>query len=463
MSDGQPQFGRRLTDLREILRYVPRFRDRIFVIAVDGAVVEDENFRNVLLDLALLRSLRVGVVLVHGAAHQIERLGKQMGQVPSNLDGSGVTDEATLQLSLLASGRVSHDLLEGLSQADLRGAVTNAVVAHPAGILGGVDHLHTGKIERIDAEMIRSLLSVDMVPVISAIGYDGEGKSYRLNSDIVAMELARALQATKVVYLTTRSGIEISRSLAREVLDSGHPELPGTGPEKKFLLRQLSQEEAATLAKKGKSELPPDVLSKLEQALRAVEGGIPRVHIIDGRVEEGLLAEVFSNEGIGTLIHANEYQAIRKARKKDAQVIHRLIAKSVASEELLKRTRAEIERQAEDFFVFEVDREPVGCVALHLFSDLKMAELACLCVDPRFENQGIGQRLMQFVENQAKTAGIARLFCLSTQSFNFFQQKGGFTPGSPDDLPPARREKYDKSGRKSLVLVKTKKPSNGNL
>lgn len=121
MSDGQPQFGRRLTDLREILRYVPRFRDRIFVIAVDGAVVEDENFRNVLLDLALLRSLRVGVVLVHGAAHQIERLGKQMGQVPSNLDGSGVTDEATLQLSLLASGRVSHDLLEGLSQADLRG------------------------------------------------------------------------------------------------------------------------------------------------------------------------------------------------------------------------------------------------------------------------------------------------------------------------------------------------------
>jgi len=110
-----------------------------------------------------------------------------------------------------------------------------------------------------------------------------------------------------------------------------------------------------------------------------------------------------------------------------------------------------------------VDREPVGCVALHLFPDLKMAELACLCVDPRFENQGIGQRLMQFVENQAKTAGIARLFCLSTQSFNFFQQKGGFTPGSPEDLPPARREKYDKSGRKSLVLVKTKKPSNGNL
>jgi amino-acid N-acetyltransferase len=457
MSEGPHQSGRRLIDLREILRYVPRFRDRVFVIAVDGAVVEDENFRNVLLDLALLRSLRVGVVLVHGAAHQLERLGQQMGQVPSNLDGSGVTDEQTLQLALLASGRVSHELLEGLSQADLRGAVTNAVVAHPAGILSGIDHLHTGRVERIDSEMIRSLLSIDMVPVVPPIGYDGEGKSYRLNSDIVAVELARALQATKIVYLTTRQGIEISRSKAAEVLGLGHSELRGAAADKHVLLRQLSQEEASALAKRGRTELPPDVLSKLDQALKAVEGGIPRVHIIDGRVEEGLLAEVFSNEGIGTLIHANEYQAIRRARKKDAPAIHRLIAKSVANDELLKRTRNDIERQAEDFFVFEVDREPVGCVAVHPFPEKSMVELACLCVDPRYENQGIGKRLMQFAENQARSTGFARIFCLSTQTFNFFQQKGGFSPGSPEDLPPARREKYEKSGRKSLVLFKSAK------
>lgn len=459
MSQVQPQGGRRLSDLREILRYVPRFRDRIFVIAVDGAVVEDENFRNVLLDLALLRSLRVGVVLVHGAAHQLSRVAQQMGQTPSNLDGSGVTDFPTLQLALMASGRVSHELLEGLSLADLRGAVTNAIVAHPAGILGGIDHLHTGRVERIDAEMLRHLLSLDMVPVVPPVGCDGEGNSYRLNSDIVAVEMARALQATKLIYLTTRPGIELSHNKAKDILSSGHSELRGPSGDQTVLLRQLSQEEAGMLAKKARNDLPPDVQSKLDQALRAVQDGIPRVHIIDGRVEEGLLAEVFSNEGIGTLIHANEYQAIRKARKKDAQAIHRLIAKSVANDELLKRTRAEIERQAEDFFVFELDREPVGCFALHPFADKKMAELACLCVDPRYENQGIGKRLMQFAENQARAIGYQTLFCLSTQAFNFFLQKGGFSPGSPDDLPPNRREKYDKSGRNSLVLVKTLKPS----
>ena len=140
----------RLTDLREILRYVPRFRDRVFVIAIDGAVVDDENFRNLLLDIALLRSLNIRVALVHGAGHQIRRLADTLHVVPSNIDGSGVTDDDTLRVALLGANRVSHELLEGLSATDLRGAVSNAVVAHPAGILQGVDHRWTGRVERVD-------------------------------------------------------------------------------------------------------------------------------------------------------------------------------------------------------------------------------------------------------------------------------------------------------------------------
>src|SRR5205823_5489292 len=132
----------RLTDLREILRYVPQFRDKVFVIALDGAVVEDDNFGNLLLDIALMRSLRVEVALVHGASHQIRRLAEETGQTASNLDGTGVTDSATLELALNAANRVTHEILEGLSATDLRGGCTNAVVAHPAGILQGVDQQH---------------------------------------------------------------------------------------------------------------------------------------------------------------------------------------------------------------------------------------------------------------------------------------------------------------------------------
>jgi amino-acid N-acetyltransferase len=442
----------RLTDLREILRYVPRFRDKVFVIALDGAVVEHENFRNLLLDIALLRSLRIGVALVHGAGHQIRRLAEQTGQTPSNIDGTGITDDATLQLALTAANRVTHEMLEGLSANDLRGACGNALVAHPAGILHGIDYQHTGRVERVDTVLLHALLDQDIVPVIPPLGCDGEGRSYRLNSDSVAVEVARALQAVKLIYLTIFEGIQLPDPVPDPDPNPGkRPSGTGSGT---HLLRQLSVEEAEAIVKKQRSDLPAAQISKLEHAVRAARGGVPRVHIIDGRVEEGLLAEVFSNEGIGTLVHANEYQAIRRAHRRDVRAIYALIQASIENDELVRRTYSEIERSIDDFFVFEVDRNPVACAALHLYPQRKEAELACVCVDSRYENQGIGAKLMQYTEAQARAAGIERMFCLSTQAFNYFQQKGGFTPGTPDDLPPARRERYERSGRRSLVLLK---------
>jgi amino-acid N-acetyltransferase len=197
----------RLADLREMLRYVPQYRDRLFVIALDGAIVECDNFRNLLLDIALLRSLRISVALVHGAGHQIKRLAEQAVITPSNSDGTGVTDLPTLQLALTAANRVSHEILEGLGANDLRGACSNALVAHPAGILQGVDHQWTGRVERIDIAFLRSLLDNDIIPVIPPLGCDGEGNTYRLNSDAVAVEMARSLAAVKLVYLTNDAGI----------------------------------------------------------------------------------------------------------------------------------------------------------------------------------------------------------------------------------------------------------------
>ncbi len=169
---------------------------------------------------------------------------------------------------------------------------------------------------------------------------------------------------------------------------------------------------------------------------------------------EGLLTEVFSNEGVGTLVHANEYQSIRKAQKKDLKTVWGLIQRGVEADELLKRTRAEVERNISDFFVFEVDKNPVACGALHEYPAHKKAELASIYVDPRHENRGIGVKLIKYAEDTVRAQGFDVLYCLSTQAINFFVQKGGFQLGSPDDLPPSRREVYDRSGRKSQVLVK---------
>jgi len=422
----------RLTHFREILRYVPRFRDRVFVIAIDGAVVEDDNFPNLLLDIALLRSLSIRVALVHGAAHQIRHYAEQMKVPTSDLDGTGITDRATLQVALTAANRVTHEILEGLSTNDLRAACPNALVAHPAGILGGIDQQFTGKVERVDVGLLQTLLEHDIVPIVPPVGIDGTGNSYRLNSDAVAVEVAKALRAVKLIYLTTEGGIR--------------------GP--KGVVRQMTVQEAEGFLKRHRGDLSGVMMTKLSHALRAGKEGVERVHIIDGREQEGLLGEVFSNEGIGTLIYANEYQAIRPAQKKDVRAIHGLIQQGIETDELMKRTRSELEKLVGDYFVFEVDRNPIACAALHVYPDQDKAELASVMVDPRYENQGIGGKLIAYVENVARARSIARLFALSTQAINYFIQKGGFKLGSPDDLPPSRREKYEQNGRRSQVLIK---------
>ncbi len=420
------------TDLRGILQYIPRFREKTFVLAIDGAIVTGENFANILLDIAVLRSLNIRVVIVHGASAQIIMLAGEQKVTPSNTDGVGITDAETLKLALTAANRLTHEILEGLASNDLRAVSTNGIIAHPLGILHGVDHLFTGKVERVDVELFQSLLAQGIVPVVPPLGFDGDGKTFRVNSDHVAVAVAEALKAAKLIYITTSDGL----------FHQGQ------------LIRQMLVADLDLVIANKRADIMPEMLSKAIHASAACRAGIPRVHIINGQVDEGLLAEVFSNEGIGTLIYANEYQQIRRAMKKDIRHLMLLTKNSVANEELVKRTRATFEKQLADYYIFEIDKNPVACVALHLYPEQNKGEMGYLYVNQSHENQGIGRKLIAFVENKARELGVSELIALSTQAFNYLMSKGGFTEGSPDDLPPARREKYDQSGRKSKVLVK---------
>ncbi len=420
------------TDLRGILQYIPQFREKTFILAIDGAIITDENFTTLLLDVAVLRSLSIRVVLVHGASAQIKLLSAEQNVKVSDLEGTGITDAATLKLALTAANRLTHEILEGLSANDLRAASTNVIIAHPMGIIGGVDHQFTGKVERVDTELLQTLLAQGVVPVIPPLGFDGDGKTYRVNSDGVALAVAEALKAIKLIFITSSDGLICNGQLVRQLLVAE--------------LEKLLSTNSAGFA--------PEILSKAQHAAAACKAGIPRVHVINGRVDEGLLAEVFSNEGIGTLIYANEYQQIRAAKKKDIRAIQLLTKAAVESEELVKRSRATIEKNLGDYYIFEIDKNPVACVALHVYPEQKKGELACLYVSSSHENQGIGRKLIQFVENKAKELNLSELLTLSTQTFTYFQSKGGFAEGTPDDLPPVRREKYDQSGRNSKVLVK---------
>lgn len=422
------------TDLRGILKYVPRFQGQIFIIALDGSIIADENFGNLLVDVAVLRSLGIKILLVHGIGQQIQELSVSRKIPITNADGTGVTDAATLDLAIRASSRVAHALIEGLSQNNLKCATTNAVRALPVGIIKGVDHQFTGKVERIDKDFISELIDRQVVPVVSPIGFGPDGRSLRVNSDLLAAELAEALQATKVIYLTPHPGLEIDGEVRREISVDA--------------LRSLLTDHPEKMGEAGHS--------KALHAIKAIETGTPRVHIVDGRIFDALLNEIFSSEGVGSLIYGNDYQQIRQAQRRDVRLIYNLTRNAVKREELVYRTQKAIEENIEHFFVYEVDEAIVACVTLYFYpSKPHVAEIGSLYVLPFYHNRGIGKKMVEFACLRAKEQGATTALALSTQSFGFFTNVCGFEETTKDALPDARLKLYEDSGRNAKVLIKT--------
>jgi len=421
------------TDLRGILQYVPRFQGQIFVVAIDGSIVADENFGNLLVDIAVLRSLGIKIVLVHGIGHQLQELSLARAVPISNADGTGITDAATLDLAIRASSRVSHVILEGLTGSSLKAALTNAVRAVPTGILKGVDQQFTGKVDRIDKEFLGALIERQVVPLISPVAFGPDGKSLRVNSDLLAAEMAEALQATKIIYLAPSPGLEIEGDVTHEIsIDA---------------LRTMLSEHPEKIAESSRS--------KAAHAVKAIEAGTPRVHVVDGRVFDGLLNEIFSNEGVGSLVYGNDYQQIRKATRRDARLLYNLTRNAVRREELIHRTQQAIEKNIDQFFVFEVDEAVIACVTLMFYPDQpETAEIGSLYVLPFYHNRGIGKKMVDFACLQAKERGAKKILALSTQSFGFFTSVCGFEEGTKEILPEARLKLYDDSGRNAKVLLK---------
>jgi amino-acid N-acetyltransferase len=422
------------TDLRGILQYVPRFQGQIFVIAIDGSIVADENFGNLLVDIAVLRSLGIKVVLVHGIGHQLIELAALRNVAISNSDGTGVTDPATLDLAIRASSRVSHVIMEGLTGSSLKAVITNAVRAVPVGIIKGVDQQLTGKVDRIDKELLAALIERQVVPLVSPMAFGPDGKSLRVNSDLLAAEMAEALHATKIIYLSPHPGLEIDGEVRREVSVEA--------------LKAILAEKPERIAESS--------LSKATYAVRAIETGTPRVHVVDGGVFDGLLNEIFSNEGVGSLVYGNDYQQIRKATRRDVRLVYNLTRNAVRREELVHRTQQAIEKNIDQFFVFEVDEALVACVTLYFYADQpETAEVGSLYVMPFYHNRGIGKKMVEYACLQAKERGAKKIIALSTQSFGFFTNVCGFEESTKEILPEARLKLYDENGRNARVLVKT--------
>ena len=433
MSSGPAVSTIKPTDLRGILKYVPRFQGQIFVVAIDGSIVADENFPNILVDIAVLRSLGIKVVIVHGIGRQIRELSELRNIPITDSTGEGMTDAATLDLAIRATSRVSHQILEGLTQTNLKCAITNAVRAVPVGIIKGVDQQFTGRVDRMDKDFLNHLINEQVVPIVQPIGFDRDGRSLRVNSDLLAREVAEALGATKILYLAEIAGLEIDGEVRRE----------------------MSADDLRDIFEKKPESLAPRSRSKAEQAVLAIAAGVQRVHLVDGRIYDGLINEIFSNIGVGSLIYGNDYQQIRKATRRDVRAIHNLIRHAVKRDELVYRTQQAIEKNIDHFFVYEIDENLIATVSLTPYPDADDAgEVGSLYVQPYYHGRGVGTKMVNFACKEAQRRGMTRVLALSTQGFSFFTGVLGFEEGTREDLPESRLKSYDESGRNSRILFR---------
>jgi len=424
---------------RDSSPYIHAHRGRTFVVSFGGEAVSDGLFAGLANDFSLLNSLGIRLVLVHGIRTQVEQRLKARGVELRYENGLRVTDAAALECVKEAAGAVRVEIEALLSMglanspmagARIRVASGNFVIAKPLGVRGGVDFGHTGEVRRIDAEGIRGKLEQGNVVLLSPIGYSPTGEVFNLSAEEVATAVATALGADKLLLLTEHDC---------PFLGEGRP------------LRQLTTREAAALIDAEKT-LVEEVVPHLRAAITACCAGVQRAHLLNRHVDGVILLELFTRDGIGTLISSSPFEEMRPATINDVGGILDLIMPLEENGVLVKRSREHLEMEIDDFVVIERDGLILGCAALHPFAVGRMGELACLALHPDYRGERRGERMLAHVETQARAAGLNKLFVLTTQTTHWFREHG-FEAAAVGELPMARQAIYNYQ-RNSKVLIK---------
>lgn len=422
---------------RSVSPYIHAHRGRTFVISISGEAIQSPHITYLLHDIALLNSLGIRVVLVHGNRPQIEAGLQAKGLKSQYFQGQRITDEVALCCAKAACGEVSTEIQRYLSMGLANSPTTNAritvatgnfITARPLGVREGVDFNYTGEVRRVDAAAIARRLDEGCIVLISPIGYSPTGEVFNLLNEDVATAVASALHAAKWICLSDSSGLF---------------NVDGQ------VLRQLTLVQAQQLL--ARHPLSEDY-RQLTNAIKACQNGVHRVHLVTRHIEGSLLLELFSRDGIGTLISTDEFDSIRKATIEDVGGLLELIEPLEALGILVRRSREKLEIEIDYFTVQERDGMIIACAALYPFVQEKMAELACLAVHPHYRGENRGDSLLAFLERDAQSQGIDDIFVLTTHTAHWFQERG-FVAAALDSLPMSRRVLYNYQ-RKSKVFIK---------
>ena len=428
---------------RNAAPYFNAHRGRVIVIHVSGELLASDELSDLIHDIALLHALGVRLVLVPGLRPQIEQRIAARGLDNAYEDGLRVTNEATMPAVREAASQVSTELQARLSMglanspmhgARIRVACGNYITARPVGIVNGVDHGYTGTVRRIDRQAIEHALQCESVVVIPPLGFSPTGETFNVHAENVATEVAVELHAHKLLFMDTRATLftEDGQRIDNMTLSGAS---------------QLHSELRAD------HDTDADVLRRFEAALHACRNGVPRVHLLDSTMRGALPLELFTRDGVGTMINADGYEDVRRATIEDVGGILELIEPLERDDILVRRSRRDIERNIGNYFVEQRDGAIIACAAAHPCADKQIVELACLAVRADYRDDGRADRLLRAVQAEARQLGATRLFALTTQTTHWFRERG-FVETDLSCLPVERQALVNLQ-RRSKVLIKT--------
>jgi amino-acid N-acetyltransferase len=438
MSSETPYDEHFVSWFRAVTPYINAFRGKTFVIAFGGKAVASEFIKTLAYDVNLLASLGIRLVLVHGARPQIEEELREKNIESKYHRGYRITDAETLDCVLDAVGSVYLEIEAMLSQglpntpmanSRIRVIGGNFITGQPIGVLDGIDMHYAGKVRKVDGEGIKAQLGLGNIVLLNCEGPSPTGEIFNLQMEEVAEGIACALKADKLVYLT----------------DS-----PGVTDQTGQLLDAITADQASQMLREA-DWLSADIARYLPCAIRSARAGVGRVHLIGFGPDGTLLRELFTHDGVGTVVTRESLENIREAKPDDIAALIALIEPMEQEGILVQRPRELLEREVEQFSVMLHDGIMVGCAALYKHSD-EEAELACLAVSPEHREWGYGEQLMERIVRRARAIGIKRLFVLTTRTEHWFVERG-FKLGTVDDLPAEKRDMYNYQ-RRSKVLFK---------
>jgi amino-acid N-acetyltransferase len=429
--------------IREVFGYMDRFKGQLFVLKIEDGLMDHPLFPVLMRDIALLHKAGIRIIIVPGTRNSIDAQLKAW-EIESKFEGGvRLTSEEALPLIEQASLGVAQRIMSHLTASGLSGIQGNWVLARSLGVIEGVDYMRTGRIERIQRDILEQLLNEKFVPIIPPIGWNKLGQAYNISSTELATELCKYMQVGKLFFIGSENGIKLE-GLATDK-NTKYLEPTDSG-----VISALDVDQAKELLELNADKLNFAQKDYLQNAINACEAGANRVHLLSGEFQGSVLQEVFSARGDGTMVYANQYSSIRPANMEDIPDILRIMQDYIAKGYLVPRTQESISEKLKDYVVYSIDNSIHGCGALHEFED-GMAEVAAIAVAANYRKSGIGDAIVRHLISVGRMKGYKKLFLLTTQALDWFYPFG-FEDGSVEDLPRSKREHYN-TKRKSRILV----------